>query len=203
MVFSKKQTIAENMTLADLSIIKVSKCRFLGFLLNDTINWQDHIDHACKKLNIALSILLKCSSFLPATQLMLIFNAIGLSHITYGCQLYENAPAYQISKVRTKYNECLRVVYGFKKSRYKRTKEILETLNMLPLEELVIKHTCMLILKCIQGKGPKYLINYFNIPNARTLNLHVPRVCSNLGKRAFSYRAPFIIIIIIIIIDVY
>ena len=97
-----------------------------------------------------------------------------------------------MNSLKSKYIECARAIYGFRKAKYQRRSNILAKLEMLPFEDLIHKHTCLLIQKCVQGKGPEYLMKYFNGMNSRTLNYTLPRVNSNLGKKAFYYRGPHI-----------
>ena len=67
--------------ITNQKIETVSNIKFLGFHLDDKLKFNNHVKHLNKHLARCNYTLSKFSKFLKPFHLMLIFNAIGLSHI--------------------------------------------------------------------------------------------------------------------------
>ena len=61
----------------------VDKVKYLGFTVDNQLNFNEHLLNLSKKIKSCNAALLRFSRFMPRYYLRLIFNAIGMSHINF------------------------------------------------------------------------------------------------------------------------
>lgn len=124
MLFSKNVSPSDVKVILNGSLLEVvDKFKFLGFHINNSVNWDDHISYICNKLTSCISILIKCQYFLPKNMLMLIFNSIGLPNV------YSNADKHCLHKLSVKYMECGRAIIGKRRYHNISNNNVLNSLN--------------------------------------------------------------------------
>ena len=89
--------------------------QYLGFFLNQKLDWTPHVDImcncACTSLQ-ALQILGNSHCGLSMANWRLVFNAVCLPVLSYGCQLWANACNYKtlVNKAQIVFNEGIKVI---------------------------------------------------------------------------------------------
>jgi hypothetical protein len=66
----------------------VSKSIFLGIVVDDKLNWKEHIRSLLGKLNKAYYVILTLSHYVSRNVLMMVYYAYVYSHLTYGVILW-------------------------------------------------------------------------------------------------------------------
>ena len=62
----------------------VKSYKYLGVIIDNNLNWTEHIEMVKSKLLKAIGVLYKTRYFLNENSLYLIFNSLFMSHIRYG-----------------------------------------------------------------------------------------------------------------------
>ena len=182
--------------LNDFQLTIVEKTTFLGFKINNTLCWDDHIQHVCNKLTTCLYILLRCNSFLPTDKLKLIFNSIGLNHVGYGCQFYSCTSEKSLHPLKMKYHECARAILGVKRVDHISNLSILKQLNLLNLNAYFKLQKLLFIYKSVNKLLPSYCSDIFiqqstsTVTRSNNVNFFLPRVLTKFGENSFSYWGP-------------
>jgi hypothetical protein len=173
MYFSKHK---ENIILPDIflnaeKIELVSEFKFLGFYLNDSLNWNEHIQRTTNKLKSCISIIIKTKNQLPLRTRKTIFQAIGMSHINYCSIVIFNAPKYQLHNLEVQYNEVCRALLDVRRWDRVPTCKLLETLELCSFSDVL--HNCVVsfIKNCICSKAPNWFSDIFTCLNPRTLKI--------------------------------
>ena len=91
--------------------------RYLGFFLNQKLDWTPHVDIMCNRARAslrALQILGNSHRGLSMANWRLVFNAVCLPVLSYGCQLWANARNYKtlVGKAQVVFNEGVKVISG-------------------------------------------------------------------------------------------
>ena len=91
--------------------------RYLGFFLNQKLDWTAHVDIMCNRARAslrALQILGNSHRGLSMANWRLVFNAVCLPVLSYGCQLWANARNYKtlVGKAQVVFNEGVKVISG-------------------------------------------------------------------------------------------
>ena len=105
-------SINNNFFPFDTNIELVSSFKYLGFILDNKLNFNEHATFVLKKLNSCSAILQRCRHFLPHFQLKLIFYAIGLSFINYCGILIGNNQKKVLLKLKAKFIQCGSIIHN-------------------------------------------------------------------------------------------
>ena len=72
----------------DQPIPRVHSISCLGVKLDETSNWEKHIDLVCKKVGTGVGILRRIKPYVPANILILIYNALIQPYFDYCSPLW-------------------------------------------------------------------------------------------------------------------
>ena len=79
----RSQTPTLDITLHGHVIEQVKKFKFLGVVVNDTLTWDDHINHIVSKISHNINLLRCISWFLPSSLLVLYLKSYVLPLLNY------------------------------------------------------------------------------------------------------------------------
>jgi len=176
--------------LNNIEIEQVESYKFLGFVLDNKLNFNSHTDHLVKKLNSCCFILNTCRSFLNISTLVIIFNAIGLSHINYCGLLLFNSSKLNITKITNKYNHCAATIFN---CQLNQLNDILIN-SWKPLNHVLFINKSIFIHNILfHNYAPifKYFFEFNKSSyNLRTQNIALNRKNKNIGQKAFDFWGP-------------
>ena len=175
-------------------IKRVSNKKFLGVVLDEQLNWHNHIDNQCAKISKNIALLRRAKSFLTENALITMYNSLVLPHFTYCSTVWHNGNITHIDKLSKLQKRAARVITN---SGYDiRSTEILNRLNWEPIANILEQREQTMTFKAINKMTPKYLTEMFTMSqndnyalrsNERKLYLSKPN--TNFLKKSFSYRA--------------
>ena len=173
----------------------VANFKYLGIHIDNKLTFIPHIHHVIKKLTSAGYVLAKCRNFLPRHILVLLFNAIGLSHINFGAVIYLagcNKKSFQ--QVESRYVDCGRIILSNKRGSSRSATML--ALNWSSLENITIKSMLLFLYKVIHCSKPAGLYMLLkSLPHQHSTRLSkfgyfIPHIQSDYGKHSFTYWAP-------------
>ena len=83
----------------DSKISRVNSIKFLGILINDKLSWSPHLNYFCNLISRNVGILNKLKHIFPSNILLNIYNALILSHISYGILAWGRANESLLNKI--------------------------------------------------------------------------------------------------------
>ena len=91
--------------------------QYLGFFINHKLDWMPHVDTMCNRARAslkALQVLGNTHRGLSMANWRLVFNAVCLPVLSYGCQLWATAGNYKTltKKAQMVFNEGVKVISG-------------------------------------------------------------------------------------------
>ena len=91
--------------------------RYLGFFVNHKLDWSDHVDTMCNRARASLKALQMLGNShrgLSMANWRLVFNAICLPVLSYGCQLWSTARNYTglVQRCQLVFNQGVKVISG-------------------------------------------------------------------------------------------
>uniref|UniRef100_T1DE06 Putative outcast ele5 orf1-h 1e-40-j 4 n=1 Tax=Psorophora albipes TaxID=869069 RepID=T1DE06_9DIPT len=135
----------------------VDKISNLGFIMQDDLEWDSHVNAQCRKIYNGLRLLRLSTSMLsPATKLSL-FKSLLLPHFMYGDVLLLNASARAIDRLRVALNCCVR--YVFNVSRLARVTHLQPKLLGCHFYDFIKLRSCFTLFNIINSSSPEYLFN--------------------------------------------
>ena len=65
------------------NIVKVKEANFLGVILDENLNWKSEISHVANKVAKSISIISRCSFFLPKSSLRMLYYSLIYPYFYY------------------------------------------------------------------------------------------------------------------------
>ena len=78
------------------NIVKVKQTDFLGVILDENLNWKSEISHVANKVAKSISIISRCSFFLPKSSLRMLYYSLIYPYFCY-CMQFGLRPIKPIS----------------------------------------------------------------------------------------------------------
>ena len=88
MIFSRSRNIElpEPLIISDTLVEHKRKARFLGVIMDESLNWSSHVKAIQSKMSCYVGIMYKIKKFLPLQARLQIYHSFVQSHVNY-CSL--------------------------------------------------------------------------------------------------------------------
>lgn len=162
-----------------LDIQQVKSIKFLGVIIEETLNWQPHIDLVCKKVSQIIGTMYQLSRSAPKDMMVSIYNALVQSNLSYGISVWgSGGDRNRLSRLFTLQKKAIRTTFKIKKSNkyiLGPTKLSFNSHNILTIHNLYFKEVISetFKIKCL-GNQPKILENMFVSSRLNRFRLIVP-----------------------------
>jgi hypothetical protein len=134
----KKSVMQYQLKLENDSIEKVENYKYLGTIIDNKLNWKEHINHIKTKINQKLPMLHYIKNKTNTAAKHLIYNAFIKPHITYTSAIYGSCNQAHIKKLQKIQNKAINTMYNnnkYSKNIYK-TNNILQVKNIIFIEKM-------------------------------------------------------------------
>ena len=209
MIFSKHKIDTSLFVpqILDRPIERETTTKFLGVLVDDKLNWSQHICALRSNMARYIGIMYKLKSFLPLTARLNIFHSFVQSHINYCSLVWGFAAKANIDKIFATQKKAIRAVMpGFVNYFYKdgilpkHTKPAFRDLNILTVQSIIVKNAVVLMHKinCYPSSLPVSVRSL--ISNDAPLHNSTHETCANwldnhctsLYTKSFVYKGPLL-----------
>ena len=162
-------------------------------IVDEQLKWDKHNDKQFKIISNNIALLKRARSFVSRDSLIKMYIALVWPY--FNCSTIWNDGCYSIiDKLFKLQKRAARVITG---DTYDvRFMQTLDSLDWLPLEELLKQREVIMTFKILTGRSPQYLEKLFSISKNDNYNLKsnqtklkLPKPKTNFLKRSFSYRA--------------
>lgn len=169
--------------------------RNLGIIFDSDLNFRTHISQLCGTCFYHIRDIRRIRRFLTPSIAKTIATALIGSKLDYCNSIYFNIADREISKLQRVQNSLARVVT--RSPRFCHITPLLKSLHWLPVQYRIRFKICVLTYQSLCNNQPTYIRQMLKAsPINRKLRsndldqLHIPRVKTTLGTRAFSVAAP-------------
>ena len=194
MIFSKSNRpfYKPNLKIYDTPIEYVNSFSFLGIILDNKLNWKNHINNVAKKITKAICILTKLKHYLPRRCLKTIYDSLICSHLNYGLLCWGLEPK-QLIKLQK------RAVRNITLSKYNsHSKPIFKKLYVLNIEDMYKRKALNFYYKLVNNTLPSYFNIIFRPVRQRDTHEHftriqnfkIPRVYHTFAKNCLRIYLP-------------
>ena len=147
----------------ELPINRVKTHMFLGFKIDENLNWNHHVNHISNKISKTIGVLNVTKSFLPKYILKTLYNSLIMPYLQYGILLW----GYKCVRLESLQKKCIRLISN---SFYlEHTEKLFKLHNTLKISD-IFKLKCLLFYYKFRNSSlPYYLNNCFTFytPNNR------------------------------------
>jgi hypothetical protein len=107
----KRSNHIPNIIYNTINLEQVDSFEYLGYKLDNRLNFSEEVAKIITKLNKCTAILARCRPFLDTRALFNIFNCLALSYINYSHPFISNANTCVRNKITRCYNNVGAVMY--------------------------------------------------------------------------------------------
>ena len=198
MLFSPKckifETLKINLKIGEEQIEQVRKTKYLGLILDDKLNWKDHLSHLANKLSRSLGIMFKLRHFVKKETLILTLHSIFITHARYGILCWGRADKSIIKPIETLFDRAIRCI-NFYNGRHGKTTQLYYQDNILKLKDIYNLELSKFMFKHYKNLLPESFNSYFSLTktihshNTRNIEnkLFIPRINKKSGHKSISY----------------
>ena len=136
------------------TVISYSKViDFLGFRLDDNLNWNDHLEKLSCKLSRTLGIINKLKYVLPRNVLLQLYNSLFLPHVNYGILIW----GHNYERIEKLQKRAVRFITQSKYLAH--TDPIFIKLNLLKIQDIFKLNRLKFYYKYLTKSLPDYFQN--------------------------------------------
>ena len=171
-----------------------SSLNLLGVLIDNKLNFSEHIQQVCQKANCKTGVLSRMKNLVPERTKLHLFKAVILPKLNYCSLVWLFLRASDQRKLERIQEKGLRAVFKDSVSTYENLlkKARLPTLRNRRLQDLMV-----LMFNVKNGLSPKYISELFQTMktnyNLRTSDFVTPRYNTvTYGKHSIRYLGPYL-----------
>ena len=147
------------------------KTKLLGFTLNDSLTWDDHVDQICSKINKSLALFQKCRAFLDSKSSRNFYFQYVFCHMIYGIRIYGNlSPQYILERIYLLQKRAFRLIANINHIPYHlvHTRDLHTSLGLIPFPLLAGHFTCIFGFQILHLIAPDFLLEGFIPASSKT-----------------------------------
>ena len=145
---NKKPPGSFSITLNNVELERLSYTKFLGVLIHENLTWNQHVNYISARVSKATGLLSKLKHYLPKYALLVIYNLLCLSHLSYAITVWGSAPSSTINRLVTLHKKGIRHVCNSKYNAH--TDPLYFNNNILNLKDLFKLNCVKLVYKNLQ-----------------------------------------------------
>ena len=172
--------------------------KLLGLIIDESLQWDRHIDYLVKRISPKVGLLYRLSKFLPSTSLKTIYVTLIQPDIDYCVSIWANSANIHMMKIQRLQNRAARIICN-NFDRNISSSTLLKSLNIMNIKQRQQYFILILMFKCMNGLAPTTLndnLNFVNdshsyVTRASVQNdLTLPKPNCEIFCQSFMYLGP-------------
>ena len=200
LVFGTKHLLSNdpklNLYIKGMAVEQVQKTKLLGIIVDSNLSWAQHIGKVVVKMGRGLSVIRRCSHFLPKNIMGNVIKTIVLAHLDYCSEVWSGAAMSHIKKLqiaqnkaarcllRCSYRSNVKIMHNFLSWLSVKNRFTASLLNFT--RKISVTKLPRVLYKCLSFSSDKH--NY-NTRHAMEGRFTLPKVKTNRAKSTALYRA--------------
>ena len=115
-------------------ISEVKSTKFLGVIINNQLNWKNHLDYICTKIAKNIGIILKARHVFEKHTLLSLYYSLIYPYLTYCIQVWGATYQSRLSKLMILQKKIVRIIHGVPHRTH--TEPLFLVLNVLKVSNL-------------------------------------------------------------------
>lgn len=152
LLFKQKNKIVREMAIKmnDLVLERVASVRYLGLMVDDRLNWREHVTKLTEKILSMIPYIFKIRNYITDKTKRLVYNAFFLSHFRYLIIVWGMCGKGVFETVQIVQNKILKILFNF--DRLTHTDTLYSTLQIARLSKILEFEQCKLMHKIMFGQ---------------------------------------------------
>ena len=170
MIFSHKYiNNVIDINITNRTISRVHTTKFLGVIIDEKLNWKEHINYIKTKLSKSISIMYKAREMLNKNSVRTLYCTLFLPFIDYCAEVWGNTYNTNLRPLIILQKRAIRIIE--KVNRRSHTSTLFYSLKIMKLEDMIELKTLVVMYKAKNNCLPVNIQNIFEIrkePRYRT-----------------------------------
>ena len=191
MLFSRKTLSQQCITLGNDTVLFSESCvKVLGVMIDENLNFSEHVSSLCNKAARQLNALARISKYIDVPSRKMIYNSFIVSNFTYCALVWHFCGKVNNGKIEKINERALRILYDDYTLTYD---ELLNLSNSDTVLLTRLKNMTLDVFKSVKKLNPPYLNRMFEIKDIpyetrKPIQLVQPlRHTTTYGLRTISY----------------
>ena len=175
-----------DITINGISISRVRVAKFLGILIDEKLNWKDHIANVKSKLSKSTA-LYKCSHVIDSQSMHILYSSLFLPYISYCSEIWGNTYPFNVNCLVVLQKRAIRLMFGA--GRLDHTTPLFCVSHTFKFPDLAKFKTAVFMYKAYYCMLPANIQQHFtkkDISVITRLKNQLVRRCVTLNVRAMS-----------------
>jgi hypothetical protein len=156
---AKINNAGHSINIDGVSIDQVDCTKFLGVIINDKLNWNDHIKTICNKISKNIGILFRTRNKLTPATLLMLYRTLIQPYIDYCNIVWAAGESVSLANLFRKQKKAIRAITFAKWDAH--TSPIFHKLHICTLYEINKFQTACFVYKSLNGLLPSQFCNIF------------------------------------------
>lgn len=137
-------------------IEKVIMFKYLGIILDNKLDFKEHLEYIKKKIGKTIGYLRRLSGKLSSWSRMMIYNVIIKPHFEYCSTILYQTPINERNQLQKLQNKAMRCILRCRRETH--INDMLQTLNIVSINQSILINVLVFIFKILNGLSPPYLV---------------------------------------------
>lgn len=178
----------------NVTIERVKQIKYLGFIIDEHLNFKEHIDYICKKIGKKIGFFKRVRKKMSILTAIHVYNTMIKPHFEFGSTIiYTCCTKTQIERLQKLQNKAMRSILNC--NRYTSIQYMLNSLKWLNITQRLEFNTLNFIQKMKIGSAPEYLtqqlrfvgeVQPYQLRNAE--NFRLQRTTTTKMQRSLFYK---------------
>ena len=184
---------AIHLKINGVDIDRINSIRFLGVTIQKNLKWTEHINNVANKVAKVNSVLYRMKYILPERVKLQIYNALAVSHLTYGIVAWGDTSRSLLKRLFILQKKCLRTIANAKYNSH--TDPLFKKFNVLKFQDIFRLNCCKLNCRKILENLPVYhsqklpsiesLLPHFS---RQSCNVYIHIIRTNIDKQLLNFK---------------
>lgn len=188
---SENSSINVNVVINREQIEQVKQIKYLGVVLDEQLNFIEHVNYICKKISKKLGVLRKVRKNISISTAVNVYNVLIKSHFDYCSSLLYMCSQSHKDRLQLLQNKAMRII--LKCSRYTSIEYMLNALRWLNVNQRLFMLCMIFVFKIKNNMYPGYLcenvrtneVTEYNLRNYG--DLRIQRTRTTQGQRTIFH----------------
>ena len=193
--YKRKTNFHDNRLFIDnVAIEQKSYTKFLGVVINEHLNWSDHVKYISTPISRNIGLLCKLHHYLPAKILFMLYNSLVLPYISY-CNIVWANSYNSTNRIFILQKKALRICAGA--NYLDHTDPIFNRYHILKIHDINFLQTALFMFRYNAKILPSYFQNLFqsnreihSYPTRHVSDIHLTNPKTLLAHKSIRHTGP-------------
>lgn len=180
-LFSRKHVDTHlEVTIGNTKIERKPFVKFLGIIVDQTLDWSEHVKSCKAKLSSSLYALNASKRYLTSRHLLMLYNALLYPYLSYGVLLWGSTFQTHLNKIVVMQKRAVRIIAHAPYNAH--TEDIFQQYHLLKFQDIYHLYLGKYMFSQINDILPEPLLNRYT--QCRQIHTHNTRQVNQLHKQS-------------------